>query len=172
MPIIGISHGFSPIAGFNYGAELYRRVKGVLKEGFIWTAVISIAGFILMMVFPQFLIGIFTNDPQIIKNGVMPLRFIAIFAPMWGIPIMGGAFFQAIGKARPALIINLARQLLIFIPSVILLPLFFDLLGVWMSWPFTDFFSVIISGIFMIREIKVINKMIGMKESQGLSVRI
>jgi putative MATE family efflux protein len=171
MPIIGISHGFSPIAGFNYGAELYRRVKEVLKEGLIWTAAISILGFIFMVAFPQALIGIFTDDPQIIKNGVMPLRLIAILAPLWGIPIIGGAFFQAIGKARPALIINLARQILIFIPSVIILPLFFDLLGVWISWPFTDFFSVIISGIFMIREIKVINKMIGIKESQGLSVR-
>jgi Na+-driven multidrug efflux pump len=86
------------------------------------------------------------------------------------VPIIGGAFFQAIGKARPALVINLARQILIFIPSVILLPLFFDLLGVWLSWPFTDFFSVIISGIFLIREIKVINKMINVKESQARSV--
>jgi putative MATE family efflux protein len=170
MPIIGISHGFSPIAGFNYGAELYRRVKGILKEGLIWTAAIAIAGFIIMVAFPQILIGIFTDDPQIIKNGVMPLRLIAIFAPLWGVPIIGGAFFQAIGKARPALVINLARQILIFIPSVILLPLFFDLLGVWLSWPFTDFFSVIISGIFLIREIKVINKMINVKESQARSV--
>jgi putative MATE family efflux protein len=165
MPIIGISHGFSPIVGFNYGAESYRRVKEVLKEGLIWTSVISFIGFIFMVAFPQVLIGIFTDDPEIIKNGTLPLRLIAILAPLWGFPILGGAFFQAIGRARPALVLNLVRQLVLFIPAVILLPMYFDLLGVWISWPLTDFLSVLLVIGFLIRELRIINKQISIKES-------
>jgi Na+-driven multidrug efflux pump len=165
MPIIGISHGFSPIVGFNYGAESYRRVKEVLKEGLIWTSVISFIGFIFMVAFPQVLIDIFTDDPEIIKNGIMPLRLIALLAPLWGFPILGGAFFQAIGRARPALVLNLVRQLVLFIPAVILLPMYFDLLGVWISWPLTDFLSVLLVIGFLVRELRIINKKILVKEN-------
>ncbi len=167
MPILGISHGFSPIVGFNYGAKLYGRVKGTLKEGLIWTSVIAFAGFIFMVAFPQVLISIFSDDPELIANGTTPLRLIALFAPLWSIPILGGTFFQAIGKATPALIINLSRELFIFIPAVIVLPMFFGLLGVWISWPFTDFFSVLIAGTFLLREIRVINRMSRLEEAKA-----
>ncbi len=169
MPIIGISHGFSPIVGFNYGAENYRRVKAVLREGLIWTSAIAFAGFIFMVAFPQVLIGIFTDDPEIINNGITPLRLIALLAPLWGFPILGGAFFQAIGRARPALILNLARQLILFIPAVIIMPMFFDLLGVWISWPLTDFLSVILVIVFLARELRIINRKISAGEESALS---
>jgi putative MATE family efflux protein len=165
MPILGISHGFAPIVGFNYGARLYGRVKGILKEGLIWTTAIAFVGFIFMVAFPQVLISIFSDDPELIKNGIIPLRLIAGFAPLWSIPILGGTFFQAIGKPVPAIIINLSRELLIFIPAVIVLPMFFGLLGVWISWPFTDFFSFLITGPFLLREIRIINRAIKLEEA-------
>ena len=170
MPIIGISHGFSPIVGFNYGAESYRRVKKVLGEGLIWTSAIAFIGFIFMVAFPQVLISIFTDDPQIISKGIVPLRLIAILAPLWSFPVIGGAFFQAIGKARPALIINLVRQIIIFIPAVIVFPMFFDLLGVWISWPFTDLLSVVLALGFLWREVRIINRTINLKENEPASV--
>jgi len=158
MPIVGISQGFSPIVGFNYGAKKYHRVKKVLKEAFIWTTGIAIVGFIIMVGFPQILINIFTNDPDLIEKGAMPLRLIAGLAPLWGIPILGGTFFQAIGKARPALVITLSRNIIFFIPAIFILPIFFGLMGVWISWPVVDFLSFLIVGIFLIREIRIINK--------------
>ncbi len=158
MPIVGISQGFSPIVGFNYGAKKYHRVKKVLKEAFIWTTGIAIAGFIIMVGFPQILINIFTNDPDLIEKGAMPLRLIASLIPLWAFPILGGTFFQAIGKARPALVITLSRNIIIFIPAIFILPIFFGLTGVWISWPVVDFLSFLIVGIFLIREIRIINK--------------
>ncbi len=158
MPIVGISQGFSPIVGFNYGAKKYHRVKKVLKEAFIWTTGIAIAGFIIMVGFPQILINIFTNDPDLIEKGAMPLRLIASLIPLWAFPILGGTFFQAIGKARPALVITLSRNIIIFIPAIFILPIFFGLMGVWISWPVVDFLSFLIVGIFLIREIRIINK--------------
>ena len=164
MPIFGISHGFSPIVGFNFGANSYRRVKEVLKEGLIWATAISLVGFILMVAFPQVLISIFTNDPEIIRNGIIPLRIIAILAPLWAFPILGATFFQAIGKAKPALVISITRDLLV-IPAIIIFPKFLDIFGIWLSWPFTDFISIFISGGFLLSEVKKINRMIAREES-------
>jgi putative MATE family efflux protein len=167
MPILGISQGLSPLIGFNYGARLYPRVKKVLGEAFIWTSVVTIFGFIIMVIFPESLVSIFTSDISVIEKGAVPLRLIAMFAPLWSFPILGSTFFQAIGKARPSLIINLSRDLFFFIPAIIILPCFFDLIGVWISWPVTDFFSFAITAIFLLREIRVINRDI---ESEKVSL--
>lgn len=167
MPILGISQGLSPLIGFNYGARLYPRVKKVLGEAFIWTSVVTIFGFIIMVIFPESLISIFTSDISVIEKGAGPLRLIAMFAPLWSFPILGSTFFQAIGKVRPSLIISLSRDLFFFIPAIIILPRFFDLIGVWISWPVTDFFSFAITAIFLAREIRIINRDI---ESEKVSL--
>ena len=167
MPILGISQGLSPLIGFNYGAKLYPRVKKVLGEAFIWTSVVTIFGFIIMVIFPESLISIFTSDISVIEKGAGPLRLIAMFAPLWSFPILVSTFFQAIGKVRPSLIISLSRDLFFFIPAIIILPRFFDLIGVWISWPVTDFFSFAITAIFLLREIRVINRDI---ESEKVSL--
>ncbi len=158
MPILGISQGFSTIVGFNYGAKLYPRVKKVLSEAFIWTSVIASIGFIIMVIFPESLLRIFTSDINIIEKGVGPLRLIAMLAPLWSFPILGSTFFQAIGKARPALMITLCRDLFFFIPAIFILPVFFNLLGVWISWPVTDFCCFFITSILLIKEIRAINR--------------
>jgi len=167
MPLLGISQGLSPLIGFNYGAKLYPRVKKVLGEAFIWTSVVTIFGFIIMVIFPESLISIFTSDISVIEKGAGPLRLIAMFAPLWSFPILVSTFFQAIGKVRPSLIISLSRDLFFFIPAIIILPRFFDLIGVWISWPVTDFFSFAITAIFLLREIRVINRDI---ESEKVSL--
>ena len=167
MPLLGISQGLSPLIGFNYGAKLYPRVKKVLGEAFIWTSVVTIFGFIIMVIFPESLISIFTSDISVIEKGAGPLRLIAMFAPLWSFPILVSTFFQAIGKVRPSLIISLSRDLFFFIPAIIILPRFFDLIGVWISWPVTDFFSFAITAIFLAREIRIINRDI---ESEKVSL--
>lgn len=166
MPLLGISQGFSPIVGFNYGAKLYTRVKRVLKEAFIWTSLVTVSGFIVMVIFPEALIGIFTSDMDVIQKGAGPLRLIAMLAPLWSFPILGSAFFQAIGKARPSLVISLSRDSFL-IPAIFILPLFFGLLGVWVSWPVTDLFCFIITVVFLSREIKIINKSIEARREES-----
>lgn len=168
MPLVGISQGFSPIVGFNYGAKLYTRVKKILKEALIWTLFITLLGFIVMVIFPEALIGIFTSDIDAIEKGTGPLRAIAMLAPLWGFPIIGSAFFQAIGKARPSLVITLSRDLLFFIPAIFILPLFFGLSGIWATWPVTDLCCFIITVVFLVREMKIINKSIEMEKEKSL----
>ena len=158
MPIIGISYGFSTIASFNYGAKLYSRVKKVLGETIIWTTSIASIGFIAMMFFPKYLLRIFTDNTQVINNGVLPMRIIVVFLPILGFLIVGGTLFQAIGKPIPALIINFSRQVIFLIPAIFILPMFFGLNGVFLSWPVSDLLSFAVTVVFVLRELRIINR--------------
>jgi len=81
--------------------------------------------------------------------------------PILGFLIVGGSLFQAIGKPVPALIINFSRQVVFLLPAIFILPIFFGLNGVFLSWPVSDFLSFIVTIIFIIIEIRIINKSIG-----------
>ncbi|MCL5771392.1 MAG: MATE family efflux transporter [Actinobacteria bacterium] len=159
MPIIGISQGFSTITGFNYGAGKFERVKLILREALIWTTVISALSFIVVFGFPNLLLKIFTSDMNLISLGITPLRITTVFFITLGIQFIGGTLFQAIGKAIPALILNISRQIIFLIPAIIILPLFFKLNGIWFSLPFSDFLSTLMTSLFIIYELKIIKKM-------------
>ncbi len=160
MPILGISYGFSTIASFNYGAKLYTRVKRIMGEAILWTTVIASVGFIATMFFPQYLLDIFSNDPELISMGILPMRIIVVFLPILGFLIIGGIMFQAIGKPLPALVINLSRQVIFLIPAIFILPLFFGLNGVMLSWPVSDFLSFLVTVVFVLWELRLFNRMI------------
>lgn len=160
MPLIGITQGFSTIVGFNYGAELYPRVKKVLGMAVMWTVIIAGVGFLVMMIFPRFVIGLFSSDANLINEGIYILRIVVVFLPIIGVQMLGGGFFQAIGKAAPALILTITRQVLFLIPAAFLLPLIFGLNGVWLSVPVSDFLSVAVTVFWISKEIKIFNKAI------------
>jgi len=158
MPIIGITQGFSTIVGFNYGAKLYNRVKRILGETILWNTVFSTFVFLTLMIFPRQLLGIFSNDAEFIKMGIIPLRILVIFFPFLGFQFVGGTFFQAIGKALPATIITLSRQVIFLIPAILVFPIFWGLTGIWFTWPFSDFMDIIVCAAFIIWELRIINR--------------
>ncbi len=172
MPIIGIAQGFSTLVSFNYGARLYQRVKSVFREAIIWTVIIAGTGFIAMMGFPGQILGIFTSDQNLIQIGIMPLRIIVILLPFIGFQILGGSLFQAIGKTIPALVIILSRQLLLLIPAVLVLPLFFGLTGVWLAIPVSNFFSILITFAFVYWQNKEFNRQINLVQIEGSESKI
>ncbi len=168
MPLLGITQGFATIVGFNYGGKLYGRVKKVLQLAIIWTIIIAGFGFIVMMAFPASVIHLFTNDREFIAKGVFPLRAVIIFLPLIGIQMIGGGMFQAIGKALPALLITISRQILFLIPAVLILPIFLGVDGVWLSVPVADFLSLIVTGIWIFKENRTFNKL--MLESVSIGI--
>jgi putative MATE family efflux protein len=168
MPAIGITQGFSTIAGFNYGAKLYNRVKKIFWESVIWNTVIGIIVFLVLMIFPRQLLGFFSKDIGFVNLGVAPLRIIIATFPLLGFQFVSGTLFQAIGKPLPATIITLARQVLFLIPAIFIFPTFWGLTGIWMSWPFSDVMDFIVCGIFIAWEIKVINRMLALKIQTNL----
>lgn len=164
MPIIGIAQGFSTLASFNFGARHYERIKKVFKEAVLWSVIVAGTGFILLMAIPGRILGIFTSDSSLINLGIMPMRIIISMLPFVGFQILGGSLFQAIGKTIPSLIIILSRQLLLLLPAILMLPLFFGLTGIWLSVPISNFISILVTGVFVFRQAKKFDEMIKLRE--------
>jgi len=166
MPIIGIAQGFSTLASFNFGAKHYERIKKVFKEAVLWSVIIAGTGFILLMAIPGRILGIFTSESSLINLGITPMRIIISMLPFVGFQILGGSLFQAIGKTIPSLIIILSRQLLLLLPAILILPLFFGLTGIWLSVPISNFISILITGVFVFWQVKKFDEMIKLRESE------
>jgi Na+-driven multidrug efflux pump len=107
------------------------------------------AAFFVLLTFPAFFIRCFTSDPELVASGVNALRCALFCLPLAGYQIIGGGVFQALGKAIPALLLTLSRQVLILIPLVIILPFFFGLNGVWYAFPVSDAASFLITWVLI-----------------------
>ncbi|TDT51960.1 MATE family efflux transporter [Fonticella tunisiensis] len=155
MPIFGINQGSQPIIGFNYGAQKYDRVKKALKLAIIGATAVSIMGFIVIQLFPQFLIGLFGKDsPELIEKGSHGIRIFLSMLPIIGFQIVSANYFQAVGKPKHSMFLSLSRQVIVLIPLLLILPNFFKLDGVWMAGPASDFISSILTGLFLFIEIR------------------
>lgn len=135
FPIIGIMQGLMPIVSFNYGANNGTRVKEGVWLAIKATTVISILLLSIIVIFPTELISIFTEDKDLLAHTPRVLQLIFVSLPVMGIGFIGGAYFQAVGKPIPALVLTLARQGLFMIPLMFILAYFFGLDGVWASLP-------------------------------------
>ena len=160
MPLFGVVQGLQPIIGFNYGARNMLRVKKSLKLGISVATVISTLSFLLLMFFPGAVISVFNNDPELIKTGIPIIRIVSIFLPVVGFQTIGASLFQAIGKALPALFLALSRQVLLLLPLVLILPIFFGISGIWFAFPISDIVAAIITLIWVVREVKLMNRKI------------
>jgi len=105
-------------------------------------------------VFPEAITRLFTSNPEVIKETPSAMRWVFAVTPIVAIQLIGAAYFQAIGKAVPALLLTLTRQGFIFIPLIFILPQFFGELGVWMSFPISDVLATLITAYFLNREVK------------------
>jgi putative MATE family efflux protein len=159
MPLFGVIQGMQPIVGFNYGAKKLDRVKEAIKLSLITTIAIATFGWLIAELFPFTIISIFTRDTEVIEKGSTIVRIVLSMIPVIGIQIVGAALFQSLGKAVPSLILSLLRQVLLFIPLVIILPRVFGLglLGIWIAYPAADILSVILTALFLRSELKKMN---------------
>lgn len=155
FPVLGLTQGFLPIAGFNYGAQNYTRVRETINIAIKYAVIMATFVFILLMIFPEEITRMFTSDMEIISKTPSDMRWVFAATPIIAIQLIGAAYFQAIGKATPALILTLLRQGLFFIPLILILPKFYGELGVWVSFPISDVLSTIVTAYFLNREVKL-----------------
>lgn len=153
FPVFGITQGFLPIAGFNYGAHKYNRVKESIYTAIKYAAGLATLVFIMLMLFPEAITRLFTDDADVLSQTPSDMRWVFAATPIIGIQLIGAAFFQAIGKARQALLLTLSRQGFFFIPLIFILPAFMGELGVWVAFPISDTLSTIVTAWFLYREI-------------------
>jgi Na+-driven multidrug efflux pump len=102
------------------------------------STIIAISGTLLIILFPEVCLRLFSHDTELINQGRIALRYIILAFPLVGFQVMGATLFQATGKALQNLILTLARQLLLLIPLVLILPHFFQLKGLWLAFPIAD----------------------------------
>jgi putative MATE family efflux protein len=152
FPIFGITQGFIPIAGFNYGAKNVNRVRQIIRIAIRYSMVLATIIFLLLFGFSDTITLIFTNDVLVIEKTPTAMRWVFLATPIIAIQLIGAAYFQAVGKATPALLLTLSRQGFFFIPLIFILPLWYEELGVWMAFPVSDVLSTLLTAYFLRRE--------------------
>ncbi len=158
MPVFGINQGTQPIIGFNYGRGDYVRLRASYKWSVIYSMVIMTFGFIMIQLFAPQLISIFNSeDPFLIQTGSIGMRVHLCMLPLVGFMIPTTNFFQAIGRAKISILLNLLRQVIILIPIYLLLPLLLGFSGLWFAGPIADFISTLITAAFIRREFSILS---------------
>ncbi|CEN78937.1 MATE family efflux transporter [Paraclostridium sordellii] len=155
MPVFGLSQGMQTIIAYNYGAKKYDRARKALFSAIIAGTIILTLGFVLIRIYPEKFIGIFTNDDKLISLALNGIKIYSITLPTIGISILGTVYFQSIGSAKVSMVLGLLRQVIILIPVILVVPKVYGLDGVWMSQPIADLGAMIVVGLFLIRDIKI-----------------
>ncbi|MEM5539329.1 MATE family efflux transporter [Olleya sp. AS48] len=155
FPVFGITQGFIPIAGYNYGSEQYDRVKQVIYVAIKYATILATIVFAILMLFPEAITKLFTTDIQVLKVTPNNMRWAFAAIPILAIQLIGAAYFQAVGKALPALFLTLTRQAIFFIPLMYILPMYFGEFGIWVSFPISDILSTIVTAFFLRREVRL-----------------
>jgi putative MATE family efflux protein len=149
MLVVGIAQGMQPVIGFNYGAGHHQRVMETFRLVVITATCVMGAGWLCSLFFPEVIVRGFTADRELTGITANGLRLNLLVFIIVGSHISITHFFQSIGDARTSIFLSLSRQALFLIPSLLLLPPFFGLNGVWYAGPLSDVLSVITAWLFL-----------------------
>lgn len=147
---MGFNQGMQPIAGYNFGAGKYTRVKRVFKLTVICATIVSCVGFIVSEFMPNLAVSLFTNDLELKELADKGLRLTNLAFPLVGFQMVATNFFQSLGMVHKSILLSLSRQLLFLVPLIYFLPVFFGHRGVWMSFPIADTAAIVLSTILLL----------------------
>ncbi|MFS4492896.1 MATE family efflux transporter [Maribacter sp. 2308TA10-17] len=166
FPVFGVTQGFLPIAGYNYGAKKYQRVRESINTAIKYAAILATVVFIGLFIFPAEIASLFLSSKEglsanelainafVLEHTPTAMRWVFAATPIIALQLIGAAYFQAVGKAIPALLLTLTRQGFFFIPLILILPSYFGELGVWSSFAIADVLATIVTGWYLNKEIK------------------
>lgn len=149
MICMGLNQGMQPIAGYNYGARKYSRVKEVFWKTAGLAMMMTTLCFICGIFFPKAAVGIFTHDEELMTLGARALKITTIVFPIVGFQMIATNFFQSLGMVRKSVILSLSRQILFLLPLLYLLPQWLGADGVWISFPISDAMSTLMTLIML-----------------------
>ena len=172
MICMGLNQGMQPIAGYNYGAKQYSRVKEVFWMTAKLGTIVTCICFIIGMFFPRLAVGIFTHDEALMEMASHGLRILVIGFPIVGFQMIGTNFFQCLGMVKKSVILSLSRQILFLLPLLYALPLWHGASGVWMSFPVSDVLSAALTAILLRRLFKKFNRLQDGQEASILGSQI
>ncbi len=158
LPLFGVAQGLQPVLGYNYGAGLWDRAHRAVLLSTVAAAGISLGAFLVLQLFPGPVFGVFTKDVPLRELGVRSLRTMTLGFFCVGFHVVGASLFKALGKAVPAAFLSLSGELFLFLPFVLLLPRFWGLPGLWLSFPLSDILSALVTGVFFFRQVNDFRK--------------
>jgi len=150
MICMGFNQGLQPIAGYNYGAKLYKRVKQVFMLTVQCEIVVTTVLFLISELCPEFAVSMFTNDRELIEMAAHGMRLTGMSAAVVGFGMATSNFFQSIGMVKKSIFLSLTRQLLFLLPVLYVLPGFIGQNGVWLSFPISDALNFLVSLVLVV----------------------
>ena len=154
MIVMGLNQGMQPIVGYNYGAKKFDRVHKTLVTTILLATGVTTFGFLIAELFPKLFIVMFTTEGQLIDIAEKGMRIIFMFFPIVGFQMVTTNFFQSVGMAGKSIFLSLSRQLIFLAPCLVILPLFFDVTGIWMSMAVSDALASIVAAFMLTNQIK------------------
>lgn len=156
---IGIGQGFMPVAGYNYGAKRFDRVRKAFKFTIITDTIIMIGLAVSIFIFAPSIMKIFrAEDANVIEIGTAAMRAQCIAMPLMATTIVANSLLQSVGKSLSATILSCCRQGLFFIPMILILPHLWQLTGIEYSQAISDALTFLVSVPFTIWFFKNLKK--------------
>lgn len=153
--ILGIAQGCQPIISFNYGAKKYDRVSETYKRAVLYATIVSVIAFLCLQIFPRQILSIFGSDSEAFYEfAVKYMRIFMLMTFINGIQPITSNFFTSIGKANLGFWMSLTRQILLLVPLLLILPVFWGIDGVMWSGPTSDGVAAVLAIIFVVREMR------------------
>ena len=160
MIVMGLNQGMQPIAGYNFGARQYGRVREVYMKTALWATVVCTAGFLISELLPGPAVDIFTNDPELHTLAESGLRMMNLAFPIIGFQMVTTNLFQCLGMVRKSIFLSLSRQLLFLLPCIYLLPSLLESeKGVWYSFPISDTIASVITALMALSLIRKLGRL-------------
>ena len=147
---MGFSQGVSPVISFNYGSKNHNQLKQVFRTSLIFTAVTSLATFLLAQVTGSLVVGVFARPGTAVyalaRHGFTIFAFSFLFS---GLTIFASALFTALSDGRISAVISFVRTFGLIITSLLVLPFLIGIDGVWLAIPIAEFGGVMLSIYYM-----------------------
>ena len=172
MICMGLNQGMQPIAGYNYGARQYSRVREVFWQTAKLATLMTTICFIIGVFIPKAAAGIFTHDEELLALSSRAMRMTTIMFPIVGFQMITTNFFQSLGMVKKSIILSLSRQILFLLPMLYLLPLWIEADGVWLSFPISDTLATLLSFIMLRRLFKKFRQLKDGEDSSILGSQI
>ncbi|MGM0502907.1 MAG: MATE family efflux transporter [Bacillota bacterium] len=154
LPIFGLTQGFMPLVGYNYGHGNPKRMKKTIAFGSLLALSFALIGFSVFQIFPDELIRLFNKDPELLKIGSTALKRISFAYLIMGLNIIGATTFQALGKGFPSLLISSLRQIVILLPVMYWLGELYGLAILWFAFPIAEATAFSLLAIWLLITIK------------------
>ena len=155
---LGFSMGVAPIFSFNYGNQNYSQLKRVYKICILFIVISSIFILLISLIFANPIVGLFvetsSNTYQIAVFGFPIFSINYIFA---GVNIFASSMFTAFSDGKTSAIISFCRTLVFIVISILLLPIWIGIIGVWLSVPLAELLTIFISILYFKNKKKKFN---------------